>query len=142
MNNATHATTLSGVVAASLLAAVTPVFGADTTLSHDNSKAWRTEVLPSDRTLGHVERANKLVGSEVLTSDNQRFGKIDNIIIDLESGRILYAVIGSGGFLGAGEQRIAVPPMLFTQVPTGSSAIQLRVDKTKAHERTKVHIGQ
>src|SRR6267142_7056328 len=68
----------------------------------------------NDRTLGQIERANKLIGTQVQSSDNQKLGKIDNIIVDLESGRILYAVVGSGGILKVGERRFAVPPALFS----------------------------
>jgi len=130
MKQRTHGIVLSAAFAGSLAASAT-AFAADTNLSHDSSNAWRTESLSSDRALGHVERANKLIGCEVLTSDNQRFGKIDNIVVDLSSGRILYAIIGSGGFLGAGEHRVAVPSTLFTQVPADSTALQLNVDKQK-----------
>src|SRR5207237_7558711 len=35
--------------------------------------------------LGQIERANKLIGKEVMSSDNQKAGKIDNLIVDLTS---------------------------------------------------------
>lgn len=79
--------------------------------------------------LGRVERANKLIGREVIGSDNQKLGKIDNFVIDLNSGRILYAVVGSGGLLGVEERRIAVPSSAFAQ--TESDTVQLSVDKEK-----------
>ena len=76
-----------------------------------------------------MERANKLIGEEVLGSDNQKIGKLDNLILDLESGRVLYAVVGSGGVLGAGEKRYGVPPGAFTE-PTGDK-LQVNFDKQK-----------
>ena len=79
--------------------------------------------------LGQLERANKLVGKEVLSSDNQKLGKIDNIITDLESGRILYAVVGSGGVAGVGEKKRAVPPGIFEE-GTGNN-LRLNTDKAK-----------
>ena len=34
--------------------------------------------------LGHVERANKVYGKQVMSSDNQKVGNLNNLIIDLE----------------------------------------------------------
>jgi len=78
---------------------------------------------------GHVERADKLIGKEVIGSDNQKLGKINNFVIDLDSGRILYTVISTGGFLGIEERDVAVPPKAFTQ--TEADTVQLAVDKQK-----------
>src|SRR3954469_5442235 len=83
----------------------------------------------SDQSLGQVERANKLIGKEVQSSDNKKVGKIDEVIVDLESGHILYAVVGSGGVLGAGEKRHAVPPGAFTNA--SGNTLQLNVDQAK-----------
>ena len=49
--------------------------------------------------------------------------------MDLTSGHILYAVLGSGGVLGAGEQRFAVAPQAFASA-TGNQ-LRLNVDKAK-----------
>jgi sporulation protein YlmC with PRC-barrel domain len=81
------------------------------------SKAERAESLHSGKRLGQVERANKLIGREVIGSDNEKLGKIDNLIVDLESGHILYAVIGSGGVASIGEKKFAVAPGIFTEMP-------------------------
>jgi len=83
----------------------------------------------SGSSLAHVERANKLIGKTVIGSDNQKLGKIDNFVVDLMSGHILYAVIGSGGVLGAGEHRHAVAPEIFTE--TEGNDVHISVDKAK-----------
>src|SRR5207245_5347696 len=74
-------------------------------------------------------RANQLIGRDILGSDNQKLGKIDNFVVDLESGRILYVVVGSGGVLGAGEKRFAVAPGVFTDFQPNN--VHLNVDKQK-----------
>jgi len=90
----------------------------DDSAASTKSKAGRAESsLQSGKTLGQVERANKLIGREVLGSDNQKLGKVDNLIVDLESGHILYAVIGSGGVGAIGEKKFAVAPEVFTGLP-------------------------
>src|SRR5437762_1793459 len=90
----------------------------DDNAASTQSKAGRTESFQtSGKTLGHVERANKLIGKDVIGSDNQKLGKIDNLIVDFESGHILYALIGSGGVAGVGEKKFAVAPGIFTEMP-------------------------
>src|SRR5579859_6182791 len=77
--------------------------------------ARATQPPESEQPLNRVDRASQLIGEPVLTSDHLRTGKIDDFMIDQESGRILYAVIGIGGVLGVGETRVAVPPEIFTE---------------------------
>jgi sporulation protein YlmC with PRC-barrel domain len=83
----------------------------------------------SDKALGEVERANKLIGKQVRSSDDQKVGKMEDIVFDLESGRVLYAVVGSGGILGAGEKKIPVPPTSFSE--TRGDTVRVNVDKQK-----------
>jgi len=73
-----------------------------------------------------VAQADKVYGNEVVTSDNQKVGKLNNLVIDLESGRILYGVIG------ASKGRVAVPPGIFTStLPSSDKNLHVNVDKAK-----------
>jgi len=81
-----------------------------------------------DKSLGHVERANKVIGKAVFTSDNQKAGKIENMVVDLESGRILYVVVGTGT-LGIGGHDHAVAPGAFLDAQ--GDTIRLNIDKAK-----------
>src|SRR5205814_1833340 len=87
-----------------------------------------TSGIITDKTLGHVERANKLIGKAVYTSDNQKVGKLENLVVDLETGRILYGVIGSG-LLGIGGHDYAVAPGAFTDAR--GETLHLSIDKAK-----------
>ena len=40
----------------------------------------------------------------------ESLGRVDNILVDLPSGRMVAIVISSGGFLGIGDELSAVPP--------------------------------
>ncbi|HWH69738.1 MAG TPA: PRC-barrel domain-containing protein, partial [Candidatus Sulfotelmatobacter sp.] len=73
--------------------------------------------------LSQAAPANQLVGKQVLSSDNQPVGTLDNLVVDLESGHILYAVVGSP------KGKVAVPPGLFTQA-TGNN-LSANVDAQK-----------
>jgi len=135
-----------GTVTALGLSAFTSSISAaqDDSTAPSKTRAGRTESLQSSgKTLGHVERANKLIGKEVIGSDNQKLGKIDNLVVDLESGHILYAVIGSGGVGAIGEKKFAVAPGVFTEMSAQNetresrgvfqrgSDLHANIDKTK-----------
>jgi sporulation protein YlmC with PRC-barrel domain len=57
----------------------------------------------------HVMAAATLNGDKVITSDSQDVGKISDIMLDVRGGRIAYAVLSTGGFLGMGNTLYAVP---------------------------------
>lgn len=60
------------------------------------------------------ERAGVLSVSAVMRNSvrnpqGEDLGKIEDLAIDLDAGRIAYAVISFGGFLGLGEKHFAIP---------------------------------
>ncbi len=50
-----------------------------------------------------------LAGMSVTNDQEQDLGKIEDIMLDLRSGRILYAVLSFGGFWGMGTKLFAIP---------------------------------
>ena len=56
-----------------------------------------------------VMAASTLDGDRVLSSDGDEVGKVKEIMLDVEGGRIAYMVMSSGGLLGIGEKLLAVP---------------------------------
>ncbi len=60
---------------------------------------------PTGRTLS----AATLVGDSVRNANNENLGKIEDLMIDLETGRVAYCVLSFGGFLGMGGKLFAVP---------------------------------
>lgn len=53
--------------------------------------------------------ANTLEGDEVVNRQGDTLGKISEIMLDVPSGRVAYAVMSSGGFLGIGDKLFALP---------------------------------
>ena len=53
--------------------------------------------------------SSSLIGDKVHNSLNEDLGKIEDIMIDVETGRIAYAVLSFGGFLGLGDKLFAIP---------------------------------
>lgn len=56
-----------------------------------------------------VMAVSSLDGNKVMSSDGQDIGKISDIMLDVRNGRIAYAVLSEGGFLGMGTTLHAIP---------------------------------
>ncbi len=56
-----------------------------------------------------VLSASTLEGDKVVTPDGDDVGKVKEIMLDVVTGGIAYAVIARGGALGIGEKLFAVP---------------------------------
>lgn len=54
--------------------------------------------------------ASTLAGDKVFNLAGENLGKIEDFMLDMESGRIAYAVLSFGGVLGLGDKLFAVPP--------------------------------
>jgi sporulation protein YlmC with PRC-barrel domain len=62
-----------------------------------------------DRKFRSVLAASTLAGDSVRNAAGEDLGTIDEIMIDIPSGRVAYAVLSFGGFLGMGDKLFAVP---------------------------------
>jgi sporulation protein YlmC with PRC-barrel domain len=60
--------------------------------------------------LGQVQRVSKLIGMVILNERNQRVGKVHNLILDLQAGRVVEVILAPGDFLETGSKLYAVPP--------------------------------
>jgi len=83
------------------------------------------QTAPSANTLGQTALANQIFGHEVVSSDGQNIGNLNNLVIDLESGRILYGVIGTT------KGRVGVAPELFTETLPSNNALKINATKQK-----------
>ena len=53
--------------------------------------------------------ADTLEGNRVVNLTGEDLGKITDVMLDVQRGRIAYAVMSVGGFLGIGDKLFAVP---------------------------------
>jgi hypothetical protein len=53
--------------------------------------------------------AETLTGNDVENASDEKLGTIDGIMLDVQRGRIAYAVLSVGGFLGIGDKLFAIP---------------------------------
>jgi len=75
-----------------------------------------------------VLSAGTLTGDRVRNSAGEDLGKIEEIMIDVQTGRVAYAVLSFGGFLGIGDKLFAVPWQALTLNEADHEFI-LNVDK-------------
>lgn len=77
-----------------------------------------------------VMDAATLQGDKVVNAAGDDLGKIEAIMLDVTTGRIAYAVLSFGGFLGMGSKLFAVPWGALT-LDTGEKRFVLDVSKEK-----------
>jgi sporulation protein YlmC with PRC-barrel domain len=53
--------------------------------------------------------ASSIIGTPVRNQAGENVGKIEELMIDLARGRVAYAVLSFGGFLGMGDKLFAIP---------------------------------
>lgn len=80
----------------------------------------------------NAHRASKIIGIEVRNRRGEKIGDIKDLVVD-NDGRILMAVVSTGGFLGMGDRLHAVPWSAFQ---TGAQDNERILDIDKARLKT------
>jgi sporulation protein YlmC with PRC-barrel domain len=78
-------------------------------------------------------KASKLIGYSVKNKQGEEVGEIEEVVINSQDGRIAYAVLSFGGFLGMGDKLFAIPWKSLTPIPEQQS-FSLDIDKEKLAE--------
>jgi sporulation protein YlmC with PRC-barrel domain len=58
---------------------------------------------------GHLIAAKQVQSATVYSTEPEKLGSIEDVMIDKASGRIAYAVLAHGGFLGIGDRYYPLP---------------------------------
>jgi len=74
--------------------------------------------------------ADTLLGEDVVNYEEDDLGDIKEIMLDMRSGQVAYAVLSFGGLLGIGEKLFAVPWQAL-QLDTINKRFVLNVDKER-----------
>src|SRR5579863_4717699 len=98
----------------------------------------RTDNIVGDRTHGthgdgpgpEVMGASTLSGDSVVDRNGESLGQIKEIMVDVPTGRVAYAVLSFGGFLGMGDKLFAVPWSALT-LDTDNKQFILEVDRNR-----------
>jgi len=58
---------------------------------------------------GHLIAARQVQGTTVYSTGLEKIGSIEDVMIDKATGRIVYAILSFGGFLGIGDRYYPLP---------------------------------
>lgn len=61
--------------------------------------------------------ASTIKGQKIYSRDDKELGTIEDVMLDLQDGKIAYVVLSFGGFLGIGDKLFAVP--MQSLIPNG-----------------------
>lgn len=90
---------------------------------------WHKEGGPGPR----IMAADTLEGDKVKNRAGDDLGTIEHIMLDVPNGRIAYAVMSFGGFLGMGDKLFAIPWNAL-ELDTEDHAFVLDVDEERLKE--------
>ncbi len=79
-----------------------------------------------------IVATSTLTGIQVHNKEGKRIGKIEDVVIDLETGHVMYSVLSFGGFLGMGNKYFAVPVKALNS--DENHKIVFDIDKDKLEE--------
>lgn len=99
-----------------LLSGIIPSFAMQDTSSGGQTEEEISRVAEGDQNL-FAFRSSDIVGSSVQNLQGEQLGNIENLIVDTQSGQILFAVLSCCGFLGFGTDLFAVPWVNLTPKP-------------------------
>jgi hypothetical protein len=89
----------------------------------------KTTATASDETTSLIG-SDKVEGTAVYGADGQKIGKIERVMLDKVSGKVAYAVLSFGGFMGMGEEYYPVPwSTLKYDTSLGGYRVNLTKDK-------------
>jgi sporulation protein YlmC with PRC-barrel domain len=54
-------------------------------------------------------KASSMIGTDVVDPQGKDIGEVKEVVIDPRTGKVAYAVVSFGGFLGMGEKLFAIP---------------------------------
>lgn len=63
-------------------------------------------------------KASSIIGTNVVNPKHENLGDIKEMVIDPQTGKVAYAVVSFGGFLGMGEKLFAIPFSAFAYNPS------------------------
>ena len=97
--------------AASLIAC--SALAKDTSDTNTDGQNYSQTQMPDARHMNCLKdtaKASDIIGNTVQNDQGQKLGTVEDLAVDVESGRIVQVIISSGGFLGMGSTLTAVPP--------------------------------
>ncbi|AJI45146.1 PRC-barrel domain-containing protein [Francisella tularensis] len=95
---------------------------------NDNTSIFRTTNHNEQKISNLALPASHLIGEKVVNYKGENLGKVKEIMINPNTGKVAYVVVSYGGFLGMGDKLFAFPIKAF-KVDTANA--QFKIKKTK-----------
>lgn len=86
-------------------------------------------------------KASTIIGTQVVDPKGNSLGDIKEIVIDPRTGKVAYAVVSFGGFLGLGEKLFAIPFSAFEYKVTKSDLVASEYVLNISRERLQAAPG-
>jgi sporulation protein YlmC with PRC-barrel domain len=83
--------------------------------------------METDFTTPSMQRVSNLNSLTVENPEGENLGKIEDLMLDLPTGRVSYAVLSFGGILGIGDKLFAIPWDML-KMDTENNALVINID--------------
>ncbi|MGB4063998.1 MAG: PRC-barrel domain-containing protein [Azonexus sp.] len=90
----------------------------------------KTDVISAVNRGSRVLSASSLASDDVYNPKGEKLGSIKELMLDIQSGKVCYAVLSFGGFLSLGEKLFAVPWSALT-VDTENKRLVMDTDEDR-----------
>jgi len=77
---------------------------------------------------GRVQQASHLIGKSVRNAKDEKVGKVEDLVMDLSTGRVDAMIVSTGGFIGISNELSAMPPAALRY---NSETDTFQIDTTK-----------
>lgn len=129
--------TRPALIASSVLALALAAGSAAALSGPEQTKRSTTSsTVNNDARLLHFARADTLIGSDLMNNASDSIGTVSDFIIDRGSGKIEFAVVKSGDFLGIGGESFALPYNELRYHPT-TTGFQTNLSEEQLQRRTE-----
>lgn len=88
-----------------------------------------------------VISSKKVEGTKVYNSNGDKLGTVDDVVIDKRSGKVRYAALEFGGFLGVGTDRYPLPWNMLTY-DTGLDGYVVPLTKSQLEQAPRYGQGE
>lgn len=104
----------------------------DAGIDPENVSGWRQEQLALAQPVTDLSQmgrlnADDITGTDVRNLQDENLGSVSDLVLDPATGELTYVVVARGGFLGFGEDYVAVPWERFSATP-GLNTLVLDMD--------------
>jgi hypothetical protein len=83
-----------------------------------------------ENNMHEIVKSSDVIGRKVITTEDEDLGKIEDVVMEKVSGKAVYAVLSSGGFLGIGGKLYALTWSTL-DYDKSEEAFRLMIDKNK-----------